>query len=90
MKFDSPHCKDRNKLLRDIQIVSFAIDDITLFLDTHPNDCDTLNYFRHYRDLLKTMKEKYAELYGPLTILDTKAENTWEWVETPWPWEMEA
>ena len=90
MNFDSPHCNNREKLFRDIQTVSFAIDDIKLYLNTHPDDCDALNYFRHYRDMLKAMECKYTELYGPLTVYDTKAEKTWEWVKTPWPWEMEA
>ncbi len=89
MKFDSPHWNNQEKLFRDIQIVSFAIDDIKLFLDTHPDNADALNYFRHYRNIMETMVEKYTQLYGPLTVNDTKAEITWEWVQTPWPWELE-
>ena len=89
MMFDSPHWNDKEKLFRDIQIVSFAIDDVKLFLDTHPEDPDALYYFRYYRDMLETMREKYSENFGPLTAMQTKAEKTWNWVETPWPWEME-
>lgn len=89
MKFDSPHWNDRKKLFRDIQIVSFAIDDIKLFLDTHPQNEEAMNYFRHYRDIMETMVAKYTEQYGPLTVNDSKAEESWEWVYTPWPWELE-
>lgn len=89
MKFDNPHCKDQAKLFRDIQIVSFAIDDVKLFLDTHPCDADALYYFRYYRDMLEALREEYAKNFGPLTATQSKAEKTWNWVETPWPWEME-
>jgi spore coat protein JB len=89
MVLDSPHLNDKNKLFRDIQIVSFAIDDVKLFLDTHPHDENALNYFRHYRDLLQEMRTQYIERFGPLTAMNSKAENTWNWVEGPWPWEME-
>ncbi len=90
MQFESPHWNDQEKLFRDIQIVSFALDDVKLFLDTHPTDAEALHYFRYYRELLQTMRENYQEKFGPLTALATKAENMWTWVEGPWPWEMEG
>ena len=33
-------------LLKQINESSFAIDDILLFLDTHPNDCNAMQYYR--------------------------------------------
>ena len=36
---------DKKKLLRYIQEVAFAIDDVVLYLDTHPYDEEALKYY---------------------------------------------
>ena len=38
----------KEELLMDIGIVSFTLVDLTLFLDTHPNDRTAMEYFNHY------------------------------------------
>lgn len=89
MILESPHWNNKTKLLKDIQIVSFALDDVKLFLDTHPNDKNALHYFGYYKEVLETMVDKYNENFGALTALESNTENSWEWIENPWPWEME-
>ena len=37
--------QSREKLLHYIDMVSFAVDDVLLYLDTHPCDQDALAYF---------------------------------------------
>lgn len=81
---------NREKLMREIQEVSFALVDLNLFLDSHPDCKVALDYF-------KDMQIKYAELtadyemeFGPLTAFDTNTEQGWAWVMGPWPWELEA
>ena len=38
----------QKQLLQWINMVSFAVNDITLYLDTHPDDEEALNYLKHY------------------------------------------
>ena len=41
-------CPCRRDLLNKIYEVSFAVDDVKLYLDTHPWDEEALSYFREY------------------------------------------
>ena len=62
----------KKELLDWINVVSFAVDDVKLFLDTHPYDEEALQYYeKKKKQRVQAMKE-YAKYYGPLT-LDTAA-----------------
>lgn len=80
---------NRKDLLCWINVVSFAVDDVQLFLDTHPTDQNALAYFREYSKLRNQALKEYAKYYGPLTI-DTATESCndkWNWIQEPWPWQ---
>lgn len=48
----------RKELLNHINTVSFAVDDIQLYLDTHPDDEEALAYFHKYKEQrVKALKE---------------------------------
>lgn len=79
--------KDREKLLQYINEVSFALDDVILFLDTHPCDPEALEYYEKYKCMRKEALEEYTRCFGPLLNDDADVENKWTWVMTPWPWE---
>ncbi|MDO5336418.1 MAG: spore coat protein CotJB [Eubacteriales bacterium] len=79
----------REQLLKKIHEVSFAVQDIQLYLDTHPCDREALAFFRKMSEERNCALKKYAQMYGPLTI-DTASENasdSWKWAEQPFPWE---
>lgn len=77
----------RQQLLHLINTASFAVDDLILFLDTHPDDAEALKAFRHYSDIRCSALKTYSEQYGPLTI-DTAAPcDHWSWATEAWPWE---
>ena len=80
---------EREKLLRRIQEASFAIDEVKLFLDTHPTDRSALDYHNRYQKLRQTLVAEYTEKYGPLTADRVRTANVWTWVTQPWPWETE-
>ena len=42
---------NQSQLLHWIDMVSFAVVEITEYLDTHPDDEEALKYFNHYADL---------------------------------------
>ena len=64
---------NRKDLLQWINVVSFAVNDVQLFLDTHPTDTNALAYFHEYSKLRNQALKEYSKYYGPLTI-DTAME----------------
>ena len=40
--------KDRCAALYEISMVDFLLTDMMLYLDTHPNDKNALDYYHHY------------------------------------------
>ncbi|MBU9736865.1 spore coat protein CotJB [Diplocloster agilis] len=84
----NPNEQSREKLLHYIDMVSFAVDDVLLYLDTHPCDQDALAYFNDYSRMRNDALEEYARLYGPLTVdTATGCSRSWEWINQPWPWQ---
>lgn len=81
---------DRDKLFRTIQMYGFAIDEIVLYLDTHPNCQNALNYYHKYNNLKREAVEEYNRLYGPLTAKQVRSREKWTWTNEPWPWERSA
>lgn len=78
---------NRKQLLSFIDKVSFAVNDITLYLDTHPKDKEAIEYFNHYKELrLKALKE-YEKQYGPLLVDLAQPEDVFSWTFMPAPWE---
>ena len=75
----------REKMLKEIKCIQFAIIELGLYLDTHPDDERALCLHRKYARELKDLQDKYQKVYGPLTI--NFPCNKWRWLEMPWPWE---
>lgn len=80
------------QLLNRIDQVSFAVNDMTLYLDTHPCDEKALTYCHELVQERKKLLKEYAEAYGPLIIdiTDQTGESIWKWMEQPFPWEKEG
>lgn len=75
----------QNEMLNQIMSLNFAINDLTLYLDTHPNDSKALCMHNEYCNRVSTLIENYQNSYGPLSI--NSASNFQDWVESSWPWE---
>lgn len=82
---------EREKAMNEIAMVGFAINDLTLYLDTHP-DCPKGN--RLMKELLQRRLDAladYAAKYNALTQLSIITGNPdsqkYEWGEGPMPWE---
>ncbi len=82
----------REQLLCKLNEVSFAVDDILLFLDTHPCHEEALCYYRDAAKLRRELMEEYEHCYGPLTIDDAvyHESSSWKWMTQPFPWQMEG
>lgn len=78
----------RKELLHLINVASFAVDDVKLFLDTHPKNKEALAYFQEYNAIRTQALEDFARLYGPLTLDSiTTCSDYWKWIEEPYPWQ---
>lgn len=79
---------NRSQLLQWVDEVSFAVTEITLYLDTHPDDSDALAFFNHYNEERKKAVARYSADYAPLTLDMAQPEDDyWRWASEPWPWE---
>ena len=79
---------EQNKLLQEINILSFTLIEITLFLDTHPCNQDAMRHFDYYNRIKKEKCSEYSKLYGPLTLNESKGKTQeFQWTMQPWPWE---
>ncbi len=78
-------CDLRREMANEIKSLDFAIIELGLYLDTHPEDQKALCLHRKYCKKVKELKDKYQKVYGPLTIFYPC--NKWRWIEMPWPWE---
>ncbi|MCI5910649.1 MAG: spore coat protein CotJB [Oscillospiraceae bacterium] len=77
---------NRKKLLKKIQEYCFAIKELELFLDTHPNCEKALKLFNSYKKQKEEAVAEYNAKYGPLQSVQS-SEKKWDWVDGPWPWE---
>lgn len=81
---------DKKQLMCLIQQYCFAVVEIGLFLDTHPENCEAMALYNKYNQIYKELVEQYANNYGPLTINQVNSDNYWTWINNPWPWEGEV
>ncbi len=77
----------RDKMLNDIGIVGFVLDELVLFLDTHPTDRDAIEHFNHYNRMKNQMLREFSQKYYPLTVDTSDSGTKWKWAEAPLPWE---
>ncbi len=77
----------QERLLQDIGIVDFTLIELTLYLDTHPYDCNAIDYFNHYNKMKKQMTAEFAQRYFPLTVDMVNCSKEWSWGMAPLPWE---
>lgn len=75
-------CCEKEEMLQQIRCYDFAINELALYLDTHPDDDKALCLHRKYAREARDLKDKYQKVYGPLTI--NYPCNKWRWLEEPW------
>ncbi|WP_040513001.1 spore coat protein CotJB [Gracilibacillus halophilus] len=77
------------RLLEKIQAVDFVLVDLTLYLDTHPNDFETIKQFNQLAYESKQLKASFEEQFGPLLQYGGSfSQYPWDWKQAPWPWQV--
>lgn len=74
-------------LSSQLQAMSFAIDELGLYLDTHRDDADAVALFNQYVERYADAMQKYEAQYDSLTQRDSALEGTYTWIDDPWPWD---
>lgn len=77
---------ERDILLKKLSSVSFAMFELRLFLDTHPDSTEAMAKFDELDNIYRQLREKYEAEYGPLTSKDSPSPV--QWIKGPWPWEV--
>ena len=90
MENNSCNINEKKELLNKIMSLNFAINDLVLYLDTHPNDKEGIKMHNEYSDTVKALIEEYQRKFGPLTVNFNSNATSWDWLDNPWPWERGA
>lgn len=78
----------KEELLYNILMYKFALVELNLYLDTHPNNTNILNLYNQYLSEEKKLCDEFEKNYGPLTTDSLNlGNNSWNWIKSPWPWE---
>ena len=75
-----------NQLLQKVYETGFALDEITLYPDTHPMDTQAMAYYQYAKKANQEAVAAYEKVYGPLLINQVNS-GSWTWTVNPWPWE---
>lgn len=78
---------NKEQLLLWIDQLCFCADDMLLYLDTHPDDEDALEYFNQCKEIIAKAKSVYESKYGLLSLEDACNLNKWDWNAGPAPWD---
>lgn len=78
---------EQTRLMRKIKEYDFALKELNLYLDTHPNCRRALALFKKYKELRRKSVEEYTEKFGPITPDQSSSDQRWTWIDDPWPWE---
>ena len=79
----------REELLYNILMHNFVLIELQLYLDVNPMDTNIVSLYNKYLMDKKRLCDEYERGFGPLTMdgLNVGA-NSYNWVNSPWPWEV--
>ena len=80
-KLETP--KDR--LMYDIQMYGFGLNDLVLYLDLNPQDEFAGKEFDKLQNEFVRAVKKYEDMFGPINLTSSKLDNLpWKWVNKPY------
>jgi spore coat protein JB len=75
--------------MEELQAVDFVLVELTLYLDTHPQDQNAIQQFNQFAKQRKQIKRAIESKYGPLQQFGNSYSGMpWNWSEGPWPWQI--
>lgn len=77
----------KEQMMHWIMALGFCGDDMRLYIDTHPEDENALEYYKQCMELVNSARNAYCQVYGALSIQDELNGNAWDWSKGKLPWE---
>ena len=77
----------REELWLNVLRYDFVLTELNLYLDIYPKDRNMINLYNQYLEEKKRACFEYTKNFGPLTLDDQSNNNSWSWLQSPWPWE---
>lgn len=84
---DNMNSRSRNSALEEINKLSFTIDELRLYLDTHPNCTEALVMIREYIRKRHELVMEFAEKYDSIEAYGIGEGDKWLWNAGYMPWE---
>lgn len=80
---------DYYRQLEQLQTLDFVLVELTLYLDTHPTDSAALQQFNQTAQQRQQLAGIFEQQFGPLLQFGLSfSRDPWQWVQTPWPWQV--
>jgi len=80
---------NRTDLLNQLAALDFALLDLQLFLNTHPQNGEALQMYADCLRQSTAVRNAFEQRFGPLTPRCCADDGKWLWGEQPWPWQLE-
>lgn len=79
----------KHPLMMRITELSFTMDELRLYLDTHPDCQEALAYYDEVQRQRTVAVAEFEAQFGPLTSYGNVDADCgeWKWAEGPWPWQ---
>ncbi len=75
--------------MKQLQEIDFVLVELTLYLDTHPEDFDSIKQFNEFAEKGMKLRQQIEKKYGPLMQYGQSYSGyPWNWDDPPWPWQM--
>ena len=72
--------------LAELQALEFVVLELGIYLDTHPDDAEAFALFKQYVEMDKSARAAYEKANGPLTRKAAAENDSFTWLQDPWPW----
>ena len=71
----------KHEMLEKLMQYRFAVVETTLYLDTHPNDCEIIKRHNYFANKAKEIMAEYERTYGEMLCIFSDGDTVWNWVD---------
>lgn len=77
------------ELMCRLQETDFVLVELTLYLDTHPDDLRAIQQFNQMALARQQIAAEFERQFGPLLQFGHSfSRYPWDWKDSPWPWQV--
>lgn len=79
---------EKEEALLNLDQIGFAMHELNLYLDVHPNDSRMMEQFKVLRDTYNNLLDDYEKRFGAICINSKYLNNVpFEWSSSSFPWD---